>query len=244
MLLKPLHWAGVAIAAGLVGFVGYFVSKKPSTASKDPDGLEPAKADPPKSDETVIGPSESAMLDENGVHWSLYRYNDGRWEGNPLDADPKYVRVFNEAGKAEVKALIEAHAAAYNANGTIKTPTGPLPYVSGAKCADGYACWVLVDPTTAVPMSSFATTSPLKAGDVVTFYLGDEVDAKICTRLAQVTAVVTGPVISTPSNAYGMYPIKVTSSVILSGNPPMLPPAVGLQTEQWRFRMVAASLVA
>ncbi len=117
--------------------------------------------------------------------------------------------------------------------------TTPLPdYAPAAKCPNGFPCWVLVDPLTAVPVPTYALTTPLKVGDVVSYYLADEVNANDSTYLMIVTATVTGAKIATPSNEYGSYPIKVTNAALLRGKAPTKLPPVGFETAQWRFRMI------
>ncbi len=244
-MIKPLHWAGVALVATFVGFLTW--KKSPAAASVDPKGLEPAKdpAKDPTGTETVIGTSESSYIDANGVNWSLYKYTDGRWEGNALEADPKYVKVYNEATKAELRAMIDGHAATYNANGMIKAGEfgTELPdYKPNMKCATGYQCWVMVDPNTVAPVPMFALTSPLKVGDIVTYYLSDEPDATLSTYLLLVTARVTGAKIAASDEPNGKYPIEIVNATLLRGKAPTKLPPVGFALDQYRIRMIGGSI--
>jgi hypothetical protein len=241
---SPLTWAVVAVASVVVGFVSYRATKSDAKdASKDP--ISPAPPDQPEEG-GVIGDAEKSFKDENGILWALYRYQDGSWEGTPLDAEPKYVQVFHEPTIDDLKAMIKGHAAVYNPDGTLKTgaESGDLPpYIPGQKCG-AYACWILADPTTATPVPPNALTTPLAIGDIVAYYLADEVDVKDATYLAYVTAQVTGNKIETIANEYGSYPIRVINATMLHGKQPTKLPPIGYQTDQWRFRMVKANLIA
>ncbi len=261
---KPIHWLGLAAASIVVGFASYKATKANGATTKTTPGVEPTCSkgwfwDPVTkqciedlSDEgEVVGTAEKSLVDQNGVTWSLYRHNDGSWEGNPLEANPAYVKVFHEPTIEDLKFLIRGHAATYNANGTLKLdlgggtlpPASGLPnYVQGAKCGT-YYCWYLVDPSAAIMLPPGAQSSPLNVGDVVAYYIGDDPDAVKTNYLAMITAMVTGPKINDATSIQGSYPLKILTSTLLRGTAPTKLPPIGLNLDQWRQGLIPASLV-
>lgn len=243
-LIPDLTVEDVKNAAGNLG--GYWPGGTPGTPPSPSPDVTPTTA------EVTTAKTNKAYLDENGVMWDFYGYSDGTWEAtitDPSVATP-YVRTFHELNAPDVIFMIKSHAQTYYKDGvTLKTAnvglpsSGPIAYVQGAKCGSS-PCWILSDPTTAVSVPPNALTSPLKIGDVVTYYLADEVDVKDATYLAIVNAVVTGSKIEDAANVGGRYPIRVTSATLLHGNPPMKMPPIGHVLDQWRFRMVSSNLFA
>ncbi len=259
MVFKAIHWAVVAVGSVIAGLIAYKSSS--SSDSKDPDGLEPAKSCPKGwfwdpgtkqciedlndgGDSEVIGTADKAFADENGVVWSLYRYGDGSWEGTPLEAEVKYVKVFHEPTIDDLKAMIKGHASMYYANGEIKTGADAgdkPPYVPGGKCG-AYYCWYLLDPSNTIMVPPNAQTSELSIGDVMVYWIGDEPVASDATYLAMITARVIGSKIE---KAEGVsYPLQIIESVLLRGNPPTKLPPAGMKLDQWRKGLIPASLMA
>lgn len=252
MSFPKFGWIVIGLGVAVAATLGLMKDSNASPLPPPKPNPNPKPSTEATVDEVIKAQANKSYEDQNGVLWDFYGFADGSWEATTLSAsvDPSYVKVFHESDPYRVITLIKGHAALYNPDGSMKGSTPPPPkpgelppYTPGAKCG-AYACWVISDPTTATPVPPAALTGPLSVGDLVTYYLADEVDVKDAKYLVFVTAKVVGPKIESDMEPGGKYPVRIQSAALLQGSPPTQLPKIGTEVDQWRFRMIKGNLFA